>query len=133
MRSIVLKHQLVAFAIDDDGMLTVNFLRQNVFRKLIEHHTLDGTLYWPRTEFRVITVFRKKTEGGRGYAEFHSFCSLHPTYGLDLKFNYFLYFLLFERSEHHYLVNTIEEFRADGLFQKVNDILFGLLYRLLTV
>ncbi len=51
----VAEHQFVVLHVESNGVSAVYLLGQNVFRKLVEHQTVDGSLHRTCTEFGVET------------------------------------------------------------------------------
>ena len=112
-------------------MIAVDFLRKDILGELVEHQTLDSTLDRTGTELGIVAVFGKEFHSGFGDFELDTVGLEHLLYALHLDADDLLDLLLVERSEHHYLVDTVEELRTNLLLQKVEHVLLRLIDNIL--
>ena len=94
---------------------------------------LDGTFHRTGAEFRVIPCIGKEVYGSICQNKFYTVTGKHLLHTLDLEHHNLLDFGLCQWQEHDGLVDTVQEFRADGLFQHIHHFLFGFLYDLLLI
>lgn len=66
--SVVAEYQgvFVLVVVDDDEVVFVDFLCQNVFRQLVEHKPVYGTLHGAGAELRVEAFVGKERQGCGG-------------------------------------------------------------------
>lgn len=97
-------------------LAAVYFLSQQLLRQIVQQIVLYGTFHRTGTEFRVIPCIGKEVYGGICQNQFHTVTGKHLLHTLDLEHHNLLDFGLCQWQEHDGFVDTVQEFRADGLF-----------------
>ena len=105
----------------------IHLTSNDTLTQFVEYEALQRTLNRASAELRIIALMSDIVYRIIGNAQVYSTLHEHLMYTLNLQSNNIADLALIERSEHYRLVNTVEELRANRLFQQLHHLLARLL------
>ena len=108
---------MVAFGLGRYRTTLVNASAQQSFAQIVEQQPLERTLHGTRTKLGIETSFADERDGIGSDGELYLLLGESADDGFNLQANNEFDFVLLERLEHDDVVDTVQEFGADGLLQ----------------